>query len=517
MNAQLSHCINKCLSAAALMLCIQTAFAQTPTFRPFDKFVNANFWNAGRNVTGIRQDTVTVSFAEAYASYTKNNFRDYSDPTDQWNEGAMAKTFKHLERISMTGSFSFDQTRGRNMTGSMFIHPGYYPIDAQEFTPGTKITQTYDFSGGLAADLTDHWIIGGKMDFESANQAKRKDLRYTDYRLDLTVAPSVQYHFGVHSIGLTYIYRKTSENTDAEQIGTAKATSYYAFLDKGLMSGVYQVWDGSGTHLAESGVNGLPVKEISNGGAIQYSDGKLYVDFEYLYNDGTVGEKQFIWFRFPGESMNCNIGYKFRSARALNLLQITGNDMYQYNRENVIVRITDNGITNAEKEGQNTILHRTRHTLSASYDRYSSVWDLHVGGTGRQSYYQMYSSYPYYQNVTLRQYSFDVSGMFHPGAWDLGVCASGFCGNVDDSGLQVSDQTIKVSSVNLATSSWKDRWYDYATFKRASGAAVVRYNFSGHQKWVDGLYVEGDARYLKALEGAKDANFQGFFRIGYRF
>lgn len=72
------------------------------------------------------------------------------------------------------------------------------------------------------------------------------------------------YHSGDMAIGFSYILGKNSESVKAEVIGTAE-NSYNAFLDKGLMYGAYEAWDGSGIHLSESGVNGFPIKELSNG------------------------------------------------------------------------------------------------------------------------------------------------------------------------------------------------------------------------------------------------------------
>lgn len=72
------------------------------------------------------------------------------------------------------------------------------------------------------------------------------------------------YHSGDLAIGFSYMFSKNSESIKAEVIGTTE-NSYNAFLDKGLMYGAYEAWDGSGIHLSESGINGFPIKELSNG------------------------------------------------------------------------------------------------------------------------------------------------------------------------------------------------------------------------------------------------------------
>ena len=75
------------------------------------------------------------------------------------------------------------------------------------------------------------------------------------------------YHSGDMAIGFSYILGKNSESVKAEVIGTAE-NSYNAFLDKGLMYGAYEAWDGSGIHLSESGVpcnfNGKDFTEMLN-------------------------------------------------------------------------------------------------------------------------------------------------------------------------------------------------------------------------------------------------------------
>ena len=249
----------------------------------YDIIERRNSWNAGANVTGIMTDSISASYAELYGKNNHGDFRNYYEAKEAWSTGAVAKSITHLKGYSLTGSFSFDHTSGKDMSGSMFIHPGFYPVDLLEFTPGRKDLQTYAFMGGIATDIAPNWRLGGKIDFAASNYSKRKDLRHTNYRLDLKIAPSIMYHSGDMAIGFSYILGKNSESVKAEVIGTAE-NSYNAFLDKGLMYGAYEAWDGSGIHLSESGVNGFPIKELSNGGALQLQWKGFYGDAEYTYS-----------------------------------------------------------------------------------------------------------------------------------------------------------------------------------------------------------------------------------------
>ena len=151
MNVKNSLSMNKALKtivAAALLFWSAGLFAQT-----FDIVERRDFWNAGRNVNGLRTDSLTVSYAELGADYTSGGFRDVNDPKTIWSAGAEAGTITHLKKFSMIGAFSFRNAESQKACGSMSACPGYYPVDIYEFTPGRKTRQTYSFLGGIAVLL----------------------------------------------------------------------------------------------------------------------------------------------------------------------------------------------------------------------------------------------------------------------------------------------------------------------------------------------------------------------------
>ena len=183
------------------------------------------------------------------------------------------------------------------MFTSMFLEPGYFPVDVLEFTPGDKTRQTYKFSGGFVTHLFYDYFFGIKADYTASNYAKRKDIRHTTYGTDLQIEPT----FGEvsedpedgQSRSVAYIFRKRTEMIDAEQVGAATDQSYYAFLDKGMRYGTYQVWDGDGIHLDEAGVGVFPVREFTHGFAVQLHTGELgYASgLKFLWKFGTWAKK----------------------------------------------------------------------------------------------------------------------------------------------------------------------------------------------------------------------------------
>ena len=240
----------------------------------YETLIRVNPWNGGSNAAGMRQDSTGFSNAEAGGLYRSGDFRDGSDAASEWAASAQARTMTHLEKFSMRGAFSFEEREAYDACGSMFLGKGKFPVDVLEFTPGRKSFQTYKMYGGLSVDIAPGWRVGGALDFSSRNAAKRKDLRYTGYALDMEVTPSLMYHSGDFAAGVSAIYARSTETVSAEQVGSAQSAPF-AFFNEGLYFGNLQVWTGSGTRLREPGVSGLPVVQDALGAAAQLQPPRL--------------------------------------------------------------------------------------------------------------------------------------------------------------------------------------------------------------------------------------------------
>ena len=509
MNAKHSHCMNKvryilvlCLLSCGAALCAQT----------FDQVRRNSFWQESRNVAGIRQDSISLSYAEVYGRYEDGGFRDTWQAPRTWSAGAVTESVRHFDRMSLAGSFSFEQTEGYDMCGSMFIEPGYFPIDVLEFTPGRKTLQTYALDGGLAYDVDGSWVIGAKMDFESSNLAKMKDLRHADWRLDMTVAPGVLYRRGGWAVGFSPMFRKVSETIDAEQIGTAES-SYYAFLDKGLMYGVHQVWTGSGIHLDEPGVNGFPVREYSYGAALQAQYRGLYADVEVLRSSGSVGEKEYIWFEFPGVSVSSDFKYRWEAAHAVHALRLHFDWKRQDMDENVLEKISSNGITTVLDHGANRILSKSSWTLSPEYSHEHELMDARIGVDFGVSEAMASQVYPYIHTQTLTELSPYLGFMFHFGRFDVGANGRYGKGRVAESERLASGDS-GAQSVPFRLQDWYDRQMEYMTASRFSAEIVLRYDFR------KGLYLEADLQSVEAygLKHIEDPHrFSAALKFGISF
>lgn len=487
----------------AMILCCATAASGQPgmTVRQgrgipdvgnaFDLTSGRNFWNSGRNAAGVRQDTVSISCAEIGGRYVSGGFRDYADAVSSWSAGAKAATIMHLKSLSLTGAFSFGNFSGSGMCGSMSVRPGYYPVDVLEFTPGEKTRQNYSFSGGISVDLGQAWRLGGRIDFTGANYTKRKDLRHTGYLLDMTVVPSVMYHGEDWAAGISAVFNKNSETICAEQLGISSST-YYAFLDKGLMYGAYESWEGSGVHLSESGINGFPVRELQYGGAVQFQWKELYAELEYLYADGKAGEKQTVWFLFPGHTISLKAGYSFGTGAVRNCLRLSVDWKRQLNHETVLDKVTEGGVTTTEMYGSNPVSERRIFSVRPEYGLEAESVNLIAGLEISSLARQVSPMYPYIfseHDIIMSAY---LSGEVPVRNTDIlaGLCfstGSAVAGSrMDEADVDASDEPYRLED-------WYGVQNEYMLASRLGMKLGMRYRFRR------GLYAEVQAQYFRGF------------------
>lgn len=491
MNAKHSPSTGKCLlTLLGLVIFAQLSPAQEA-------------WREGRNIAGLaREAAPTGQTASALigGKFTSGGFRAPSDGSTLWTGLAQASAEARFEDLFLTGNFGFELTRGNEMMGSMFTHPGYYPVDILEFTPGVKLRQTYDIGGGMAWKNASRWTPGATIRFQGTNYAKRKDLRHTTYRQELEVVPSVAYSGDGWTAGLSYVFSKTSEFITAEQVGQAKAESYTAFLDKGLLFGTLQAWDGSGVHLKEAGVDRFPVKEFTHGVALQASLGKvLYADVEYDWTRGEAGEKGYIWFRFPGARCSASLVGTLSGSSGIHRLKASWEWTKQENYETVLEKVTEGGVTTPVEYGSNRIWQRRTLDFSPSY-RFVHQKGWSAGALLDVEYdkYRITCMYPY----VYRHEPLYLRGMLH-GEVPVGAFlirgAAQFCAAVaqNDASETVADESLGVSSTPFRLSEWWAMEQEWQDAPRLALSLELRYNFLVGRNVP--LYVEAGCQFTQAF------------------
>ena len=509
MNAKLSLCTIRTAAVLAALLCSAAAsYCQT-----YAGATAANFWYLGSNAAGIRCDTsVSASDASLYAGIETGKFKSSSQATFCWRAGASARTLMHLEKFSMKGAFSFEQFQGEGMAGSMFITPASYPVDLIEFTPGTKTKQTYSFDGGISVDLTPNLRLGGELDFTSANYSKRKDLRHTNYRLDLTFSPGIVWHSGDLALGVNYIFHRETETVTAEQVGTGES-SYYAFLDKGLLYGAYEVWTGGGLHLSEAGVSGFPVVENSHGIGLQAGWKDFFAEARLSRSNGRTGEKQQVWFRFPGTSARLVAGYRIKGENASQTIKAELTWRRRTNFETVLEKVTSGGVSTVEEHGSNQVYDRSDWRLTPSWALSARKFSLDASLVLASAYETSTAMYPYLNSQKYYTLLARVGGSIKAGRFTPALALS--YGN----GFWTTSEAVADTGSGATSEPYKLETYwlgqmDYITACQLRLEPSLRFSI-GH-----GMYVGADALIVKAfnLQLIKgEWRTRAFLRFGYNF
>ncbi|MCQ2142918.1 MAG: hypothetical protein MJY56_02490 [Bacteroidales bacterium] len=471
------------------------------------------FWDGGYNVSGVRLDpTVKGSNAELYGNYIGGLFKSSSQPVSAWTVGAKASSLVHFDKLSLTGSFGFEQFNGKGMAGSMFITPETYPVDVIEFTPGPKVRQKYSMSGGIAYDIAPEWTIGVKVDFLSANYSKRKDVRHTNYRLDMDVAPGFVYHADDFAVGLNYIYRRDTESIEADQIGFA-SEPYYAFLSKGLLYGAYGVWDGSGLHLDETGTSAFPIIQNTHGAAAQFTAGGFFAEAEYRHSSGAAGEKDRTWFRFPGHEVSVNLSYRLPRPSATHTFRLKGSWKTVSNYETVLETTTSGGIVNVVEYGSNLTYVKDGFILKPQYNLVMK--QVRAAASVEASWLDEQASpmYPYIYGQKTFRLGVNAS-VAVPVRGFLPAVAVGFgTGNFTTSSSMASETSGVETEPYKLEGYWAGQM-EYLTCTRFTVNPSLRYTFAM------GLYLEAAANVLKAfdikiLKGS--VRYDATLKLGYSF
>ena len=468
------------------VVCAQVSYAQNP-------------WAEGINIAGEAVGTAIGHEADASigGKFTSGGFRSPSMGKTLWSAQAEAAAISSFEDLFLSGVFGFDLTYGTEMMGSMFSEPGFYPVDVLEFTPGNKVKQTYSIGGGFAWKNGSRWTPGATVTFQGINYAKRKDLRHTTYRQDFEIAPSVHYKGNIAQFGLTGIFRKNSEFITAEQVGQAKADSYMAFLDKGMRYGTMQVWDGSGTHLNEAGVNRFPVKQYTYGAALQASLGELlYGDVEYTRSISEVGEKGYTWFRFPGQSLETKLILTLRSANMSHIIRATYQWHSMENNETVVEKVSEGGVTTPRVYGSNLVYRHKDMNAGLGYEAtHKNGW--RAAGSASMEHNRDLSTlmYPYFDDDRSLHLILNAGGAVTLGHFIL----KGNFRFIQKIGehthvVDVADESLGLATTPTRLQDWWDREQEALDATRFILNAALRYTFDS------GIYIEAGCNWIHAFK-----------------
>jgi len=221
-------------------------------------------------------------------------FRPSFAATFQWTAGAGANGVHHGKKTSWSGNISIEQAVGKEMFSSVFLEPGYFPMDILEFNLGTKSRQTGLLEGGVLTDLNSEWQLGAKASFKAANSSKKDDLRHSTLGMQMMVEPVVTFKTD-DDAGYTVSY-PVRLRTERAKADPATENTKQIFLDEGLRYGSFM--DNLGI---------FQIRELSHGFNALYYSPEFSFGGGIIWKRGQAGESDYGTYRFPGSTLNVRL------------------------------------------------------------------------------------------------------------------------------------------------------------------------------------------------------------------
>jgi len=419
-------------------------------------------------------------------------FRPEHAGTFQWSAGAGAKGVRHGKNTSWTGAISLEQMMGKDMTSSLFLEPGYYPMDIVEFRNGTKSRQTGRLEGGVLREVGYEWAFGIKASFQAANSAKQTELSHSAFGMEARVEPVVTYIMD-DDMGLVSSYHV---GLRTERIKMDKSDGDLpAFLDNGLRYGSYV-----------DGLSLFPVRELSHGFDELYHSPEFSAGFGITWKRGQAGEQDGTRFLFPGSTMKVFFEHTILADRADHVYRIAYRRMRDQLREPVTGEGSSDGFRAlSDRTGRNLNLRYGLRFLGGALKNIA----LELDGNSWNERSLLYSDRTRRYDGTAK---FLSSFSFGPVRLDLNVLAAK--GWWKDRGLAGKEEG-SVSQSNRLTDSWL-RKTEFVMAPRVGTGGTITCDIPP----VPGLYVQLDASWLHALKvyyiGGQNRE-TATLKVGYRF
>lgn len=223
----------------------------------------------------------------------EGRFRPVSDPHFQWSAGAEAQFVRHGVRSSWFGTISLEQMMGKYNRSSLFLEPGYFPMDLLDSSAGTGSRQTGRIEFGWLGDVGDLWEVGFRTSAKLANDLKKTAFRHSSLGTDLELQPFVTFVSDDDTRVVTsYQVRLRTEKGKPSAPDSDWSALAPVFFDKGMAYGAY-----------DPTLCAFPVLEFSHGFDGEYRSPGMSLGFDIIWKRGRAGEKDYSRFRFPGSTI----------------------------------------------------------------------------------------------------------------------------------------------------------------------------------------------------------------------
>jgi hypothetical protein len=472
--------------------------AQTPAsiWLNIDDLRSSDAALTGHNAAGLhRLPVASLSYAELTADQTQGNFINYYQSNNSLTLSAGSESFYRLNpQTVFYGQIRYSHFQGQNMEGSMLTDPYSHAFDIIEISPesaGDKVKEHYLLTGAIAHNLSERWILGGKVNYEASNYTKHKDLRHTNSLLDLTASLGIDYILSPRiELGINYLYRKAVEGLSFKTYGLTDR-QYTSLIAFGNFFGTSELFGGEG--YTDSSTSN-PIIDHINGASLQLhlrpdSEWTLFSELSCQIRHGLFGKRS-----------TTTPVYSKHFGRHLTLRQQLSHHQGQHrqhrhdwnlsiehtqleNHENIWRKENNTGNrTDIVYYGSNQVLDKHQLHLNLAYTANLHLRDLHPewklrAETDLSRRQQTLTLYPFYRKQEIYTYKLLLSAerriLKHHNRYDFHLAAGYGNGNgaaaID--GHHAAGQTQgKSSDTHLY------REHEYLTAPRLTARAAIAYN-----------------------------------------
>lgn len=475
------------------------AWSQTEEWKDeYSRFTDWNPWIQSSNPAGIVLTPLSrISTVRAGIEKQNGGLIDLHESRDCFRPNLDAASYmKVSDRVTFYGRMNYSYFKGKDMGGQILMDPYYNPInflESTDTTTGTKALEEYTLEGAMAYSLSDRLTLAGKIRYQSADYAKRKDPRSLNQWMDLDASVGARYSFGEKaSVGLSLNYAKTIETVSEKLFGTLDR-QYYYLIDYGGSFGKVEIIDGDNGYLSVSSERPMFNQFFGASAQTEFNVGGVnaFIDLGAAYRSGYFGKKASGSVRFcdfDGMRYNLDARVTFRTGAILHRIDGGLNVMTSLNKENSY-RVSTTPGQNPEIQyfGSQEVGDKTVSNATARY----SVKGESVRGKGafrpaswaasvEYRYFgldQTATSYPFYRKQRLASNTLGVKIIKNLGLRNdiLSLTLGGNYSFAGDDLKNEDGQYTSASGSPRSNETYLNRNFEYYHASSAGGNASVRY------------------------------------------
>ena len=465
----------------------------------YSRFSDSSPWIRSSNPAGISSPlTGRLSTVRAWLEKKNGGLIDLHESPDCLKPGLEAASYmKVSDRITFYGRVDYSYFKGKDMGGPILLDPYYNPINFVEnsdTTTGSKTLEKYTLEGAMAYSLTNRLTLAGKVSYQSADYAKRKDPRAYNQWMDLDASLGAKYSLprGEAAFGVSLRYTKTIETVLEKLFGTIDR-QYYYLIDYGASFGKVEVVEGDNGFVSVSYERPMFNQFFGGSAQAEFSVGGVntFIDLGAAYRSGYFGKKGSGTVKFCDyDGMRYDLGVRvtFKTGKFYNRIDGNWNIMTSLNKENSYRVSTKPGQSSeiqyfgSQEVGDKTVGRiKARYSIERQADGHKGIfspvpWALSVGYE-RFGVNQTATSYPFYRKQRIARNTVNLTGIknFPMGNNFLSITLGGDYSFAGDD-LKNEDGQYSSATGNPRTNdTYLNRNFEYFHASSAGGAASVRF------------------------------------------